>query len=852
MGLGHMRRNLLLAHALSASDLEPVILSIAGKSEAGAFSLPPRADRLILPGIRKRIGGRYEPALLSLPMPEVIDLRSAILEAGLSSFDPDLLIVDNVPRGAMGELDSALATLRSKGRTRIVLGLRDVLDDPEVVAAEWRKAGNHEVIRRYYDAVWIYGDPRIADLTHEYEFDASTISKMVFTGYFDQKRRLDFVSREDSRFVDEMALPPGRLVLCMLGGGQDGAPLAHAFLRAALPDEWNAVVMAGPYLPREASQALHRRAEHDSRFRVVDFVSEPVLLLSLADRVISMGGYNSVSEILCFEKPALIIPRIEPRREQLIRAEKLAALGLLDMLHPEDLDGEALTAWLCADKARRSSIHDLVNLDGLDTIATLAEELITGAPASDNRRPPWPPGPKAPIPGSGPAPYASGGRNEGENRPAAALHSGLSRADGTLAVLVKRFPRLSETFVLNEVLELRRQGIPLRLFAMMDPEEARTQPEAEVIRPEVFFLRGAGGADWLRRLRDLATVAVSHPIGFGRALRLISAARTPWHHLLDAAALVRQLAAAGCRHLHAHFAHGPASVAQLASTISGISFSFTAHAKDLYTTPRVDVARRVHGASFALTCTESNARHLKSMVDPDDRRKVEAVPHGVDLTRFCSLSRHPIRGRILAVSRLVPKKGLDRLLEALALLEGRGVDFDCVIVGDGPQKDVLQSLAGSLGIDARVRIESGRPQTELLACYSEAEIFAMTSVVTADGDRDGIPNVLMEAMACGIPVVASGISGIPELITDRHDGLLVPPDDSEAIADSLQALLADDRLAHRIGEAGQQKVRAQRGLRESVRPLAALFAQALTHAARDTQPARSPVRPVEDPSLSRI
>jgi predicted glycosyltransferase len=152
MGLGHMRRNLLVAHALAGSELNPAILLISGKTEAGAFSLPARADRLILPALRKTVGGRYEPANLGLPMADVIAIRSALITAGLQTFDPDLLIVDNVPRGAMGELNGALTALRARGRTSIVLGLRDVLDDPQVVAREGAKARNHEAIDEFYDA----------------------------------------------------------------------------------------------------------------------------------------------------------------------------------------------------------------------------------------------------------------------------------------------------------------------------------------------------------------------------------------------------------------------------------------------------------------------------------------------------------------------------------------------------------------------------------------------------------------------------------------------------------------------------------------------------------------------------
>lgn len=372
-----MRRNLLVAHALTTSELSPAILLFSGKTEAGAFSLPARADRVILPALRKTEGGKYEPATLGVRLDDIIGVRSALISAGLSAFDPDLLIVDNVPRGAMGELNAALTALRARGRTRIVLGLRDVLDDPEVVRREWGRARNEDAIDQFYDAVWIYGDPHVVDTSREYGFRRSVAEKIDFTGYFDQRRRLDFVSLDQYRAVDALRWPNGSTVLCMLGGGQDGAPLAEALLRMKLPARWTAIVLTGPYLPTTVSNALRGRAAADERFRVLDFVSEPALLLSRVDRVISMGGYNSVSEILSFDKPALIVPRVKPRLEQWIRADKLESLGLIDVLHPDDLAADELSAWLARDLAHRTAIRSLIDLDGLDNIPSLARDLVS-------------------------------------------------------------------------------------------------------------------------------------------------------------------------------------------------------------------------------------------------------------------------------------------------------------------------------------------------------------------------------------------------------------------------------------------------------------------------------------------
>jgi glycosyltransferase involved in cell wall biosynthesis len=382
-------------------------------------------------------------------------------------------------------------------------------------------------------------------------------------------------------------------------------------------------------------------------------------------------------------------------------------------------------------------------------------------------------------------------------------------------VLVKRFPRLSETFVLNEFLELRRLGVPVRLFALEDPQESHVQPDAEAIRGEVVYLRDAR---W--RLREVLRWTLRRPLGVVRAARYVLGrrSRVALRHAGDALVLATHMRRIHAAHLHAHFAHSPTETAYLVHLVTGTPFSFTAHAKDLFTTPAARIVRAGRAADFVSTCTAANGVILGEMVGRD----VLVYPHGVDLARFGTLVREPVPGRILSIGRLVPKKGFDVLLAALAILHARGVRFECRIVGSGPERDDLDALALELGVDGLVSFGGARPQDRLLEEYASAEIFALAPVVTANGDRDGLPNVLLEAMAAGVPVVSSFISGIPEVVNDDVSGILVPAGDAAALAGALERLLTDEGERKRFAVAGAEAV-AKRGLATAVRPLAERF-----------------------------
>ncbi|MCU0492896.1 MAG: hypothetical protein MUD01_14995 [Chloroflexaceae bacterium] len=370
MGLGHTRRNQLIAQTLVASGLPVDVLLLRGMNE-GNVPLPAGVDCLTLPALRKDADGRYGARSLSLNLADIIELRGQTIHAALAAYTPDVLIVDNVPRGAQHELDRALVHLRAAGRTRCILGLRDVLDDPASVRREWQQAANEATIANYYDAVWVYGDRKVYDPVRAYGFGPALAAKMRFTGYLDQRARLRHAPPTDAALP---GLPEQPFALCMVGGGQDGMQLAEAFAQADLAG-LAGVIVTGPFMPAAARARLHSLAAERDDLHILSYAAEPTLLLCRAERVVAMGGYNSVAEILSFEKRALIVPRDHPRSEQLIRAERLQSLNLLSMLRPDDLTPAALSAWLARDLPA-PHVHRQLDMDGLARLPLLLAETL--------------------------------------------------------------------------------------------------------------------------------------------------------------------------------------------------------------------------------------------------------------------------------------------------------------------------------------------------------------------------------------------------------------------------------------------------------------------------------------------
>ncbi len=374
MGLGHMRRNISIARALAAEPTQADVLLIAGAKQVSSFKLPQGVDCLTLPAFYKDTNGQYQSRCLDLSLEDLVQFRGRTIRAAVKAFDPDVMIVDKTPIGVSGELEPILKELRMYHHTRCVLGLRDILDDKQQVQREWYRSNYDEIINAYYDEVWIYGHPAIYNMVREYGFSDEIKKKVRFTGYLNRCESSENPTKDDDPFV-KYGLPKGRLALCMVGGGQDGGCITEAFARAKLPEGFVGLIVTGPFMPEKFRSRLRRLIKDRPEMQMTGFVKDPQSLLKYADRIVSMGGYNTVCEILSFNKKALIIPRVIPRREQLIRAERMSNAGFLDVLHPDGVTPGAITAWLqTAEKPK--SFRNRIDLNGLIRIQKYLRELL--------------------------------------------------------------------------------------------------------------------------------------------------------------------------------------------------------------------------------------------------------------------------------------------------------------------------------------------------------------------------------------------------------------------------------------------------------------------------------------------
>jgi predicted glycosyltransferase len=368
-GLGHLRRTLSLVEALHERRPDVSLLIATGSPLAHAFRLPHRVDYLKLPSVEK-VGAAYAARSLPLPLEEVTALRTDILAAAARRVRPDLVVVDNVPAGLGGELLPALRELRRSGRTRLVLGLRDIVDEPERVRRAWTRDGSYGLLDDVYDRILVYGQPDVFDVVAEYRFSRAAQTKTRYVGYF--RRRRPAVRQRGGR----------PLVLVTAGGGGDGFSLLRTALESrtqACLTEASWVVVSGPFMPPHEQAELMKLARCLPDTQLVEFASDLPALIASADVVVSMGGYNSVCEILSARRRAVIVPRVEPRLEQLLRARALERRGLVRVVHPDDLTPTQLQLHIEALLATAASNREDVDLSGLVGATAELESLLDAA-----------------------------------------------------------------------------------------------------------------------------------------------------------------------------------------------------------------------------------------------------------------------------------------------------------------------------------------------------------------------------------------------------------------------------------------------------------------------------------------
>lgn len=422
----------------------------------------------------------------------------------------------------------------------------------------------------------------------------------------------------------------------------------------------------------------------------------------------------------------------------------------------------------------------------------------------------------------------------------------VSNHNTMIGYLLKTYPKLSETFILNEILELERQGVRLHLFSLRRPDDKQFHPGVSQVQADVTYIPTLlPSFSW----NDARSLLLAHlQLFWQHPLRYIStlwfhndrSEEKRWNEFWQGGYLALKMQQLGIDYLHVHFANIPAATAEIAKRFCGVPFSITAHAKDIYLSDPAALDRKFATAEFILTCTDFNRQYLAGIANHNT--PIHLAYHGLDLQRFTldkldshviGLTNMPSQSssasvpHLLSVGRFCEKKGFFYLLEACRWLKQQGHSFRCTIVGYGPLQPQIDRFIQEHHLTDIVHLAGKLTQDQLIKLYRQADLFVLPCIVTEDGDRDGIPNVLLEAMAMEIPVVSTRISGIAELIDSGRTGILVPQKDAMALAAAIEPLLVQPELRVQLGRAGCTTVRQSFALDRNVQQVKNLLLQAL-------------------------
>ena len=789
-GLGHLRRCRTIAHALVDKYKGLNVLIISGSQIAGAFDFKARVDFVKIPSVIKLYSGDYTSISEHIDIKETLQMRESLIFNTAELFNPDIFLIDKEPLGLHAEVESTLVSLQSKG-CKTVLGLRDVMDAPEFLAKEWEKKDVINKVSSLYDEIWIYGSQDFWNPLQGLDIPQRFLSKTHYMGFLQRQ-----IPESERRM--QLSLPD-KFILVTAGGGGDGEKLMSWVLDAREYDKsitYPLVMVTGPFMKAEIYESLRKRAESLENVMVIDFDNELENIIQRSTAIIGMCGYNTFCEMISFDRPALYVPRKAPRSEQLIRATRATDLGIATMLDTDNAESPAKMA---------QALRDLPT--ALSSVASGLECRFIGLTSCMRAS------------------------REFNRFGIGCIGSGMK---SRIAIFLKGYPRVSETFIAQEIALLEQSGLELHLISLRHPTDTKRHKVHDEITSPILYLPEYIHHEPIRCLKAWIKIRKNKNYKKARNVWLKDLKRDFTRNRLrrfaQAIVTAAELDTESNWFFYSHFIHTPASVARYASIMCQTPFSISAHAKDIWTSPEWELEEKIKESEWIVTCTKGGADYLRSLTKDKDR--VRLLYHGLDLNRFPQAKRaegsngsdpsSPVK--FLSIGRMVEKKGFDTLLRAFAQLDSE-LNWQWTHIGSGPHKARLQALSKELNLTSRLHFEGTQSQDFVLDAYRHSDLFILPSRIAGDGDRDGLPNVIVEAQSQALAVISTTISGIPELIESGINGILVEPDDisqlSRAISDLAQS--PDKRL--NMGIAGESRVRKEFDSKNEIKQLLDLFAK---------------------------